>query len=170
MKKAQFERSFSMILTIIIIGMIVFLGYKGIYGFVKFQQEQEYKSFIDNFNNLIEKYSQYGSYKKVKLVLPKNDKVMCIFDNTLNKDKRIISEDFEGKNFLQEYWKVLEEKDDNIILYPSKKTFKNNNIYFGEKVIGSVLNEDYKGYICITKSVSEIVLEGKGEKVEIKIE
>ncbi len=170
MKKGQFERSFSMILTIIIIGMIVFLGYKGIYGFVKFQKEQEYTSFIDNFNSLIEKYKEYGSYKKTRIILPGKDSVMCIFDNTLEENRRSIIEDFEGKEFLQEYWLLLDEKDDNIIFYPSKKTFKNNNVYFGEKILGSRINEDYKGYICFTKKVNNIILEGTGMKVKIKIE
>ncbi len=171
-KKGQFERSFSMIITLIVIGMIIIIGFKGINSFIKFQKEQEYKTFETNFNNLIDEYTEYGSYKKIRIVLPGKDKVLCIFDTSLEEVERIFSseESFEGKSFLEEYWKVLGEKDNNIILYPSKKTFKNNKIYFGEKILGDTFNKNYKGYFCIKKKSTNIILEGTGSKVKLTVE
>ncbi len=162
-KRAQMEKSFTMILTLIVIGVLIYTGYKGIAFFIKIQNDSEYNNFINNFNSLTEKYKEYGSYKKTRIILPKNDKVLCILDSKANENKKTIQENFEGKNFIETYWKTIGKNDDNVILYPSKKTFKNDKVYFGDRGI-----TDYKGYICFTKPITEVEIEGLGDKVRIK--
>lgn len=89
--KGQIQQVFIYILTIVIVGMVLLIGYKAIGGIIGKGCDVEKATFQTNLDGYVEKYSDYGSVHKESLNAPCGSKSVCFVDA-----EQIANQDTEG--------------------------------------------------------------------------
>jgi hypothetical protein len=96
-RKAQIQHVFIYILTIVVVGLILLMGYKVIGNTIKQGCEVEHIKFTSQILTLIEKYDAYGSYHTEQLAVPCDYEEICFVDatilgsNTFNSNNALIN-------------------------------------------------------------------------------
>ena len=94
--KGQMQQVFIYIMTIVVIGIILLLGYRAIDGLIAKGCDVEQTTFKSSMENYISKYSSFGSLHKETISVPCDYRQICfvdadkINDDTFNTDNGII--------------------------------------------------------------------------------
>ena len=162
MKKAQIiGQVFIYILTVVVIGIIVLLGYRAISGIINQGCRVDEVNFKTDIESFISKYSAYGSVNKESMPVPCSYTQVCFVSN----DKIINPNGFSMQNKLIEAG-VKSGVQQNVFLIDNKKMPK--AIAYSEK-INATDQPAYTGYICInpTNGKFNILFTGRGSTVVI---
>ncbi|MFC2135432.1 hypothetical protein ACFLTH_12535 [Bacteroidota bacterium] len=81
MKKGQIQQVFIYIITIIVVGLILLIGYRSIGGLMKKGCDVEMTSFKSSLESYISKYDSYGDLHKESIKVPCSYREIC-FINT----------------------------------------------------------------------------------------
>ena len=82
MKKAQINQAFTFIMIIIVIGLIVIFGYRGINSIIEMNCQKQRMSFENNLIGFIERYTDKGSVHSEVLKAPCKVKSVCFLNAT----------------------------------------------------------------------------------------
>lgn len=131
-RKGQIERSFVMIMTIIIIGVVAYVGYRGAAFLISLQGKQDVQQFWSNLDNEISGHQSFQSFSNYTVILPKGNNYLCFFNtNTKASDRVQKNTAVYGKlpEKASEYWNATRPGDPNVFL-SSKKTYTIKNVGF----------------------------------------
>ena len=101
-KKAQIQQVFIYILTIVIVGLILLMGYKIIGNTINQGCEVEHVKFTSQILGYIEKYDNYGSYHTEQIAVPCDYEELCFVDTNalgdpnFNSNNVIISDSVQS--------------------------------------------------------------------------
>ncbi|MFH1770459.1 MAG: hypothetical protein ABH828_02780 [archaeon] len=82
-KKGQLQQVFIYLMTMIIVGLIVLIGYKAIGGLINKGCDVEISTFQKTLESYITKYSSFGSVHKETLNVPCSYKQICFVDTDI---------------------------------------------------------------------------------------
>ncbi|MBU0665813.1 MAG: hypothetical protein ABIC91_01350 [Nanoarchaeota archaeon] len=80
MKKAQIQQTFIYILTIILVGIILLIGYKSIGSIMSKGCDVEKTTFKSDIKALVERYNSYGSLNREEMNAPCDYSKVCFVD------------------------------------------------------------------------------------------
>lgn len=97
-RKGQIQQVFIYLMTMIVVGLIILIGYKAIGGLINKGCDVEVSTFQKNLELYIVKHSSYGSVHKETLNVPCAYSQICFVDsdvigNTFNYHDNVIIED-----------------------------------------------------------------------------
>ncbi|MBU1201826.1 MAG: hypothetical protein KJ583_02505 [Nanoarchaeota archaeon] len=155
MRKGQIHQVFIYILTIIVVGLILLIGYKSFGGIMKKGCDVEKATFKSTLESYISKYSSYGSFHMEPLKAPCAYQQICFVSS-----EKIGDSGFDSSN--------------EIIKSSVKESIKNNifivkdvtdAIGFNEKIVV----DNTGGIVCInnTNGYFRVNFEGLGRNVSI---
>lgn len=150
------QQVFIYILTIVVVGLILLLGYKAIGGLIAKGCDVEQTTFKSSLENYISKYSSFGSLHKETIKVPCDYREICFVDA-----EKI------GASFTYL---------DNIIIESSVEAGIEQNIFLEKKGVTDPIGfmkeveiEDASGIVCIENRNGNfyITFEGLGRSTKI---
>ncbi|MFP4111397.1 MAG: hypothetical protein ACLFPQ_01070 [Candidatus Woesearchaeota archaeon] len=153
-----------MVMTLFMIGFVVFFGSKIIGGVMKQGNDINYVKFKNTLQNEIDAITQeYRSRKEINLLMPGNFDKLCIIDLGKHPDE-ISDTSFKSKYpVIYNYW-----KDSQGWMGPEGR-----NVFLVDRYAGASFHVDKieieGGYVCIDEKRSRVVFwaEGRGNKAII---
>lgn len=157
-RKGQMQQVFIYLMTMIIVGLIILIGYKAIGGLINKGCDVEVNTFQKTLESYIVKHSSYGSMHKETLNVPCSYRQICFVD----------TDDIINSNY--------KDNSDNLIIESSVKSGIEQNIFlvsdkvtvpfgFMEKII--VGTEDIAYCINNTNGKFYMRFEGLGRRTNI---
>jgi hypothetical protein len=89
--KAQIQQVFTYILTIILVGFVLLMGYRAIIGLIDKGCEVEKASFKTNIESMISKFNNYGSLNREGLNGPCDFSQVCFIDTQIIRSNTAIN-------------------------------------------------------------------------------
>ncbi|MBR9690311.1 hypothetical protein GOV08_01365 [Candidatus Woesearchaeota archaeon] len=157
--------------AIIVGGLIIFLGYKGISSFGKLSQESKLKTFeVDFLKETQAAASNFGSVKELTYGVPSNYETFCAFDMS--------RQDVLGLSVVKNNPLIadsLRDKNKNVFLIGNKDIFgvkadyikfdKFPYYYCNYNIVNGVFKFEIKGAVIDAQSSALIIILSKVEKI-----
>ena len=169
-KKAQMQsQMFIYLLTILIIGFLLFLGFKWIGGISKMIHKIDVSKLTRDMKSTFSEYkSRPGSWKIATFDLPDGITKVCFTDLSIQKTTIEHSsictkgtKDYDA--LICDAWK---DKTQNVFFFPRDKVESNVKIDYI-----AVPKDNTKGYVCFDAVASKLTIKvkGTGNKVEVSM-
>jgi hypothetical protein len=164
MKKAQANQMFQMLMTLIVVGLIMLVGFKLIGSVVSRSSQIDYVKFRRTLLNSIDAVaSDYNAKQLIELSVPKGTEALCFIDMAQDG-----STDYA---LINAYWKdqdYMGQEDTSMI----RNAFLVGNGFLATFHIEKLAIDDVGYHTCIPvqRSKVEFWAEGQGRTVTIKNE
>ncbi len=161
-KKAEVSSQvFTYILSAIIIGIILLVGYKGITTVMSVTSKAPIDDFKSDFSSTVSKMARdYGSIKKYEFSLPDQIKDICFIDSMNDNNEFDIDSSIAGNSFIK--YNIEDNVQKNVFLINEGKI--EDSFYVEDLNV-------FSDYLCIENSgLMYVWFEGKGRKACLKKE
>lgn len=163
MRKGQIQQVFIYIMTIIVVGLILLVGYKSIGGLMKKGCDVEMSTFKSTIESYVSKYTSYGDLHTEYIKVPCSFSEICFIDTKAVTDGKDLSSSMDSTKYGIIIDSVNNEIQENIFLV--KKEVTEPAGYMKEIMVD---NGTFK-YICMENVNGKfyIKFQGLGRQVNI---